>query len=163
MKLRTLIVYYSRTGTTGIIARALASRLNADTREISCGRYAGGILRYLLAGYESVRGNLPEIVMPDFTADHYDLVLIGAPVWTSHPALPIRAFLDSKPELPARVAVFVTHGGHSPPQTCIDELAAMLPVPIEASLTFNSAQVSAGKFADQVNDFAGELENRSGQ
>lgn len=160
MKLRTLIIYYSRTGTTATIARALANRLDADTREISCNRYTGGMLRYLLAGYDSVRGNLPEIEIPKFAAEKYDLVLIGTPVWTSHPALPVRAFLGGKPELPARVAVFLTHGGHSPAQTCIDELAELLPVSIEAKLTFSSAQVSGGKFADDVSKFADELQNR---
>jgi multimeric flavodoxin WrbA len=163
MRLRTLIIYYSRTGTTAIIARALANRLGADTREISCDRYSGGVLRYLLAGYDSVRGKLPEIELTEFAAEQYDLVLIGTPVWTSHPALPVRTFLDRKPELPARVAVFLTHGGHSPAQTCIDELAELLPVPIAAKLTFNSAQVSAGKFTDDVNAFAGVLANRAGR
>lgn len=161
--MRTLIVYYSRTGTTAIVARALANRLDADMTEISCARYAGGILRYLRAGYDSVRGNLPEIEISAFAAAEYDLVLIGTPVWTSHPALPIRAFLHRKPELPGRVAVFLTHGGHSPAQTCIDELAELLPVPVEARLTFNSAQVSAGKVEDDVSDFADELEKRSSQ
>jgi len=163
MKLLTLVLYYSRTGTTATIAKALANRLDADTREISCDRYTGGIFRYLLAGYDSVRGNLPEIEMAELAAEQYDLVLIGTPIWTSHPALPIRTFLDRKPELPARVAVFLTHGGHSPAQTCIDELAELLPVPIEAKLTLNSAQVSGGKFAVDVSEFASELENRSGQ
>ncbi len=161
--MRTLIVYYSRTGTTATIASALANRLDADKREIGCDRYAGGLLRYLLAGYDSVRGNLPEIEMTEFAAEQYDLVLIGTPVWTSHPSLPIRAFLNNKPDLPARVAVFLTHGGHSPPHICIDEIAAMLAVPIEANLMFNSAQVSDRKFADDVSDFAGELQNRSGE
>ncbi len=160
-KLRTLVVYYSRTGTTATIARALANRLDAEAREISCNKYAGGLFRYLLAGYDSVRGNLPEIELTECAAEQYDLVLIGTPIWTSHPALPVRTFLNRKPELPARVAVFLTHGGHSPPQTCIDELAELLPVPIEAKLTFNSAQVSDGKFADDVADFANELESRS--
>ncbi|MEO9874949.1 MAG: hypothetical protein ABJM26_02240 [Anderseniella sp.] len=161
--MRTLIIYYSRTGTTATIAKSLANRLDADTREISCDRYAGGILRYLLAGYDSVRGNLPEIEMTEFAAEQYDLVLIGTPIWTSHPALPIRTFLNRKPDLPLRVAVFLTHGGHSPAQTCIDELAELLPVPVEAKLTFNGAQVSGGRFADDVSDFAGELETRSRQ
>ena len=161
--MRTLIVYYSRTGTTATIASALANRLDADKREIGCDRYAGGLLRYLLAGYDSVRGNLPEIEMTEFAAEQYDLLLIGTPVWTSHPSLPVRSFLDRKPELPTRVAVFLTHGGHSAAQTCIDEIELMLPVPIEAKLTFNSAQVSSGKFADDVEDFATELENRPGQ
>ncbi len=159
--MRTLIVYYSRTGTTATVARALANRLDADIREISCDRYAGGIFRYLLAGYDSVRGNLPEIEMAQFAAEQYDIVLVGTPIWTSHPALPVRSFLHRKPDLPVRVAVFLTHGGHSPPQTCIDELAELLPVPVEAKLTFNSAQVAAGKFSDDVGDFAAELEKRS--
>jgi flavodoxin len=163
MKLRTLIIYYSRTGTTATIAKALANRLDADTREIRCDRYTGGIFRYLLAGYDSVRGNLPEIEMVEFAAEQYDLVLVGTPIWTSHPALPIRTFLDRKPELPARVAVFLTHGGHSPAQTCIDELAELLQVPIEAKLTLNSAQVSGGKFAVDVSEFANALENRPAQ
>ncbi|MEO1160208.1 MAG: hypothetical protein AAFW74_07085 [Pseudomonadota bacterium] len=161
--MRTLIVYYSRTGTTANIANALANRLDADKREIGCDRYTGGLLRYLLAGYDSVRGNLPEIEMTEFAAEQYDLVLIGTPIWTSHPSLPVRAFLDRKPDLPARVAVFLTHGGHSPAQTCIDEIELMLPVPIEAKLTFNSAQVSAGTFADDIDGFASELESRAGQ
>ncbi|MEM9471268.1 MAG: hypothetical protein AAGA00_04875 [Pseudomonadota bacterium] len=159
--MRTLIVYYSRTGTTAKVARALASRLNADIREISCDRYAGGIFRYLLAGYDSVRGNLPEIEMAEYLPEHYDLVLVGTPIWTSHPALPVRSFLNRKPDLPARIAIFLTHGGHSPPQTCIDELAELLPVPVEAKLTFNSEQVAAGRFSDDVGDFAAELEKRS--
>ncbi len=107
--------------------------------------------------------SLPEIEMTEFAADQYDLVLVGTPVWTSHPALPVRTFLHRKPELPVRVAVFLTHGGHSPAQTCIDELAELLPVPIAAKLTFNSAQVSAGKFTDDVNVFAGVLANRAGR
>ena len=161
--MRTLIVYYSRTGTTATVAKTLASRLDADVREISCNRYAGGVFRYLLAGYDSVRGNLPEIEMAEFAAKQYDLVLIGTPIWTSHPALPVRSFLNRKPDIPARVAVFLTHGGHSPPQTCIDELAELLPVPVEAKLSFNSEQVAAGKFSDDVSDFATELEKRSAQ
>ncbi len=159
--MRTLIVYYSRTGTTATIARALASRLDANMAEITCARYSGGIWRYLRAGYDSVRGNLPEIEMPVFDSDEYDLLLVGTPVWTSYPALPIRAFLDRKPDLPGRIAVFLTHGGHSPPQACIDKLAELLPAPIEAKLACNSAQVTAGKYADDVNDFATKLEKRS--
>lgn len=159
--MRTLIVYYSRTGTTATVARALANRLDADIREIGCDRYSGGMFRYLLAGYDSVRGNLPEIEMAEFAAEQYDVILVGTPIWTSHPALPVRSFLTRRPDLPARVAVFLTHGGHSPPQTCIDELAELLPVPVEAKLTFNSAQVAAGEFSDDVSDFAAQLERRS--
>ena len=159
--MRTLIIYYSRTGTTATVARHLANRLDADTREITCDRYAGGLIRYLLAGYDSVRGNLPDIEMAEFAAEQYDLVLIGTPIWTSHPSLPIRTFLTRKPKLPVRIAVFLTHGGHSPAQTCVDELAELLPGPVETRLTLNSAQVTTDGFSDDADNFATELESRS--
>lgn len=74
--MRTLIVHYSRTGTT----RALAGALGADVAEIRCKRYQGGFLRYLRAGYNSIEGNLPPVEAPPTAAAAYDLVLIGGPV-----------------------------------------------------------------------------------
>lgn len=62
--------------------------------------------------------------MPQTRFLDYDLVLIGGPIWTSYPALPIRALLAGKPELPERVGLFLTYGGHSSPDKAIAEVAA---------------------------------------
>ena len=151
---KVLIVYYSRTGTTKALAAALAERLNADTVEIRCPRYRPGMFRYLRAGYDSVKGDLPPIDMPRVAARDYDTVLLGAPIWTSHPALPLRAFLAQAPDLPARVGLFLTHGAHSPPETAVKEAEALLPGRIEASLTVREADVRGNTFADALDAFA---------
>ncbi|MEX3007921.1 flavodoxin family protein [Hoeflea sp. TYP-13] len=157
--MKSLIVYYSRTGNTARVASALARELNADMFEIHCEQYRGGPLRYLLTGYDSVMGRLPEIEMPRYSAEDYDLLLIGTPVWTSHPSLPVRAFAAARPPLPARIGLFLTYGGHSPAQKAIDEISAMLGSAINASLVLGSDQVKAGDFTDAIVDYVGELRN----
>ena len=98
---KALIIYYSRTGNTRWLAQALADQLDAEVLELKCDRYRPGPLRYLRAGYDSVKGNIPPIDLPQRNYLAYDLVLLGTPIWTSYPALPLRAFLEGKPVLPA--------------------------------------------------------------
>lgn len=152
-----LILYYSRTGTTEALATALAEKLGADLARIGCDRYRRGPLRYLRAGWDSVRGNLPPIDVPPVDTSTYDLVLLGAPIWTSHPALPLRAYLASAPVLPARVGLFLTYGGHSPPETAIQETEALLPARLAATLAVQASQVHGADFADTVDGFADTL------
>lgn len=160
--MRTLIVYYSRTGTTRKLADALAAELKADVGEIRCDRYRPGGLRYLRAGYDSLNGNMPPIELPQKNPSEYDLVLIGAPVWTSYPALPIRAYLDNSPELPARIALFLTHGGHSPPEKTVEMMTSLLPRQIEAALTLSADEVNGDALPDAVGSFATGLRHGPG-
>ncbi len=155
--MRTLIVYYSRTGTTRRLADALAAKLKADVGEIRCDRYRPGGLRYLRAGYDSLKGKMPPIEMPQKNPSEYDLFLIGAPVWTSYPALPIRAYLDNSPELPAQIAVFLTHGGHSPPEKSVKMMASLLPRQIEAALTLSADEVNGDALLEAIRSFADRL------
>lgn len=150
---KALIVYYSRTGTTRKLAVALAAALSADIIEIQCGRYGSGIFRYLRAGYDSLKGNLPPIETSHEVTAGYDLALIGAPIWTSHPALPLRAFLARKPPLPARLGLFLTHGGHSPSEKAVGEVEALLGHPVEAALSLKSSEVGDGNLTVAIDGF----------
>lgn len=69
--MRTLVIYYSRTGTTRKVAQALADMLGADTAEIRCERYGVGGLGYIRAAYDSVRGARPAIVIPTAVESDY--------------------------------------------------------------------------------------------
>lgn len=155
-----LILSYSRTGTTRRLANALAGRMGAEQGEIKCPRYDGGWWRYLLAGYDSVRGNLPPIDIPaglEKGCGAYDLVLLGGPVWTSHPALPLRAFLAGTPSLPARIGLFLTHGGHSAPEKAMAELAALLPFPPTATLAMTGGEIGTSRPSGAMDKFIDRL------
>lgn len=155
--MKTLVLFYSRTGTTRRLAETLVDLFGADRAEIRCDRYGPGPFRYLLAGYDSVKGNLPAVDVPDIRRGDYDLILIGTPVWTSHPALPLRAYLASEPLLPDRVGLFITHGGHSPPGTAISELNALLPAPAVASLAVTAGQLGTDGGLRSIRGFVNDL------
>jgi hypothetical protein len=47
---------------------------------------------------------------------HYDLVLVGGPVWAFHPATPVRAYLQEEASRLTNIAL-LTHGGSAARQT----------------------------------------------
>ncbi len=109
--MKTLIVYYSRSGTTRVVARALAKDLPADIEEIHCNRYARGFSNYLLAVYESWKGKRPRIDPLAHALSEYELVVIAGPIWAFRPATPLRTFLTQERIRLRRVAFLLTHGG----------------------------------------------------
>ena len=155
--MKTLIVYYSRTGNTRRLAVALAEVLDADVTEIECDRYRPGPLRYLRAGYDSVKGNLPPIDIPEPNYPDYDLVLLGSPIWTSYPALPLRAFLAGRPDLPAKTGLFLTFGGHSPPEKAVALVNDALPQPVAAVLALQENAMDKESVTEQITGFVEKL------
>lgn len=152
--MRTLILYYSRSGTTRTLAEALANALDADMAEITCRRYGGGLFGYLRAGHNSIKGNMPPIEVPDITPTDYDLVLLGTPVWTSYPAVPLRAFLTHKPALPGRVGVFFTHAAPSLDDKATTMVQDLLGRPPEDVLAVQNTDIESGAYLEAVIAFA---------
>jgi len=135
----------------------LSGDLDADLFEIRCERYRPGLLRYLRAGYDSLKGNLPPIDLPPVVPAAFDLVLLGMPIWTSHPALPMRSFLAGAPRLPARVGIFLTYGEHSPAATAIAELEESLGRRAAATLALKGDELADARGAGAVRAFVDEL------
>ncbi len=156
--MKALILCYSRTGTTAALAQAIGARMQTSPLTIKCTRYRPGAVRYLLAGYNSVRGRLPEIDVPSVDFEAYDIVILGSPIWTSYPSLPLRTFLSQEPPLPERVALFLTCGGHSPPEKAISFVSDKLPVPLEASLVVQQDNVRRNRFSDDVDIFVNQIQ-----
>ena len=155
--MKTLILFYSRTGTTGAVAEALAGALEADIANIECPRYRPGWFRYLRAGYDSVTGRLPPIDLPRIAFAEYDLLVLGTPVWTSYPALPVRSFLSQSPGVPSRVALFLTFGGHSPPEKAVKFVAERVSVTLEATLVLRHETVVRAAISEAIDGFVANL------
>src|SRR4051795_3291114 len=107
---RVLIVYYTYTRQTQLVADAMADVLTAQGCEVQQAaialtdrRYAGRFERFPLP-FRKLVGMLPaqarhavgDIEVPDVVRDgEYDLVCIGSPTWWLTACLPIRSFLTS--------------------------------------------------------------------
>lgn len=115
------IAYYSRSGHSKRLAAKLAEELHADLTEIAAPTYAGGIVGHMRAGYDSLRQK-GMLGPQSFTslAEYQHVILVG-PVWTSYPAVTLRALMRSRGQLPQAVPLFLTCGAHSPPPAAIAE------------------------------------------
>lgn len=89
-----LIIYYSREGSTGLIARGLAQATDGTLRELADSRTManGGIFRALLA---ALLGLGTTLVDPDYTVEWYDAVVIMTPVWLGNPAPAVTTFIGN--------------------------------------------------------------------
>ncbi len=76
--MRTLVVYYSRTGNTRFVAEKIAECLSAELCEVLDKKSRKGRLAFVKGGYTSIRKKLTEIEVSK-TVDNYDFIIIGSP------------------------------------------------------------------------------------
>jgi len=108
--MRTLVVYYSRTGNT----RKVAATLQADVEELQDGKSRKGPIAFVLAGREAMKRT--PVARQPLTHDPaaYDVVVVGSPVWASTVCSPVRTFLAQNRASLKKVAWFCTSGGEDP-------------------------------------------------
>jgi len=154
----TLVVYYSQSHHSQKLANAIATKLNVNTYEIEVDRYHLPVLGYLRAGLNSITGKLPSLTNPVPDFQDYQRIVICGPVWTSYPATPIRAFLRQYgPTLPAEVALFLTSGGHSPPEEAFEMAQTLLGRPLKVAMNISNSEQETHVFETKVATFCEAL------
>ena len=109
--MKTLVVYYSRTGKTRFVAEKVAAELKADIEEVVDLKNRSGRFGFLKAGYDATRGNETEIGETQKSPSDFDLIMVGTPVWNSRPASAISTYLKRNDFAGKKVAVFCTNEG----------------------------------------------------
>ena len=89
----TLVLYYSYSGHTKKIAKALAAKESHDIAEIKNIHRPGKLKAYSLGCFAAMRGKAWKIQPLDVDWDAYDSVCLMSPVWAGHPAPAINAAL----------------------------------------------------------------------
>ncbi|MBC8222961.1 flavodoxin, partial [Candidatus Bathyarchaeota archaeon] len=79
-----LIIYFSRTGRTRKVAKAIQEATGFDLEEIKEKAGRVGTLGWLKSGMESTRRMLPKIMPLTHDPSQYDIVVIGTPIWASN-------------------------------------------------------------------------------
>ena len=108
----TLVLYYSQTSNTRVVAQEIATRLGADIEEIVAvtpydGDFQATIERCMK---EREQGVTPEIRPVAADLAKYDVIFIGYPVWFGTFAPPVATFLDKVDLAGKKVVPFCTFG-----------------------------------------------------
>jgi flavodoxin len=154
--MKTLVVYYSRTGNTKYVAEKIAENLAADTCEVIDKKSRKGRLGFVRGGYESIRKKLTEIELSK-TVDNYDLLIIGSPVWANGIAPAIRTFINQNNLSNKKIASFVTLKGNDPTKAFDSLKEAIFPNESSAELGITNDLKNREEVENQIIDWCKEI------
>lgn len=154
--MNTLVVYFSRSGHTQQMAREIAQRCGADLEEIREQDARAGVWGYWRSGWQVLTRAEPPVLPTNRDPAAYDTVVIGTPIWISHPAPPVRTWLKRNAPRIKNVAFFCTEGG-SGDRNAFAELSQLCGKTPVATLTVTEKQLPIDKHAKRLNQFATEL------
>ncbi len=125
---KSLIVFYSRSGNTRMLAHIIHERLGGDILELTpVVPYPSDYGKCVERGRREREENIfPALVAPSVNPDSYDVVLAGSPNWWGTWAGPLRTFLHEHSLAGKTVLPFNTHGGGGA-QTMPSDIAAFCP------------------------------------
>jgi flavodoxin len=106
--MKSLVVYYSRTGNAKFVAETVAKELNADIEEIVDLKSRKGTIGWISAGSADQGGKETEIAPTIKKPEDYELIVIGTPVWAWAPSAAIRTWLTHNDLTGKKVALFFT-------------------------------------------------------
>jgi flavodoxin len=106
--MKSLVVYYTRTGKTKFVAETIATQLGADIEEIVDLKKRAGTLGWIMSGKDASRKSLTEIAPTRKAPADYDLIVIGTPIWAWSPTPAIRTYISQNNLSGKKVALFYT-------------------------------------------------------
>jgi flavodoxin len=157
---KALVVYYTRTGTTRLLAEAIQQASGADLEEIVDPKKRSGVLGYLASGRDAWRKKTADIQVASKEPADYDVLIIGTPVWAFTMTPAVRTFLERHRGKLRKVAFFCTMGGSGDKGAfaAMEEVAGMKPA---AVLACKEKDVRGGVCAEAVTGFVKAIQGGS--
>lgn len=121
--MKTLVVYYTKTGNSKFAAETIAAEVGADLEEVVDLKNRKGRLAFLSAGRDAMQGKLTEIAETKRNTLDYDLIVIAQPVWAGSPTPAIRTYLKKNDLSGKKVALFFSDGSYK----AVEKTKAILP------------------------------------
>lgn len=111
--MKKIVIYFTYTGNTKMIANKISKILNCDILEIKPKvPYVNDYNEVVEDEHNSERSNyLPEIENINIDLNDYNEIIIGTPVWWYRPAPVIRTFLNKFDLSGKKVIPFATNAG----------------------------------------------------
>ena len=110
--MKSLVVFYSLTGKTKLVAQAIAEALKATLLEIkeTKPRKLGPFI-YLTGGLAALMNRRSEINPVDVDLEQHERIFIGSPIWASRPTPAVNSFIYQTNFEGRDIIPFFTMGG----------------------------------------------------
>jgi len=155
--MNSLLVFYSRKGTTKKIAEFISNSLNCEYEEIiDTKKRTGFIIGFLKCGYAATRERLTTIKEFQKNPELYDLIILGTPIWNSRMTPAIRTYITNNLSKFKNVAFFCTEGGSGGPKT-FESMAKLCEKEPLSTLEITKKEIKKEKHIDKINSFIQDI------
>lgn len=125
--MKTIVIYYSVSGQTELVANRIAQKLGSDILEIETEvEIASDIVsRYFHGSKSMLAKKLPKLKAYTFNPNDYDNIIIGFPNWASNCPPAMKAFIADNRIIGKNLYLFTTYVARGGTK-CLDNVAEML-------------------------------------
>ena len=116
-----IILYYSESGKTKVVAETLALNLRCDICQIKDMKKRDGIRSRLGSTIDAFRESKTEIYPPTLDLEEYGTVYIGTPIWANNPTPAIITLIDSC-DLRGKDIILFTTGSTSDGEAALEKM-----------------------------------------
>lgn len=146
--MKAIIIYYSLTGKTALVATTAAKVLDADVRRIDEVKIRKIPSVYFFGSLAAMTNKSSRIKPLDFNVDNYDLILVGSPVWAGKPAPAVNTFIAETAFKGKDVVTFCTAFGDLK-ETEVSFKNLTTKVAKKSGKVIGSFAITTGKATDQ--------------
>lgn len=151
--MKTLVVFYSRTGCTQTVCREVGRLLGADLEELRETVDRSGAGGYLRAGGDAMFKRTVELQPTAYRPEAYDGAILATPVWAFTVCPAIRTWLLREAANLKKIAFICTQGG-SGAERAQAEMASLAGREPVARLVLKDRDIRAGACAGAIAAFA---------
>ncbi len=143
--MKSLVVFYSRTGNTKKIAEEIGKSLQCDVEGLHDEKKRTGVLGYLRSGRDAMTKQKTAINDVQHQLKEYDCIIIGTPIWAWTMWAPVRTFLEQYKSECRNVAFFTISDSTPGDQTFsqMEDVCGKHPI---ATLSVTKKELSANSF-----------------
>jgi len=154
--MKSLVVFYSRTGTAKRVALEITKGLQGDSEEIIDQKDRKGAKGFLIGGGDAALKKTTEINQITKDPSEYDLVVIGTPVWSFTMAPAVRTYIMQNKQKFKKVAFFCT-AGNTGLKTTLKDMQDLCGQKPSAVLELTTKEVVVNEFMAKVSSFISDI------
>lgn len=151
--MKSIVIYYSLTGNTSLVAKMIAEKIGADLIKLKPEKEipSTGSGKYFWGGKSVMFNEKPKLLNDNLNLEGYDTLVIGTPIWAGSFTPPINTFLSEYEIKDKRIFLFATHSPGTKTEKCF--------IKMKAKLIRNRVKETAG-FDDVKKMSAKELDDK---
>src|SRR4030042_413579 len=109
--MRSIVIFYSRSGNTKFVAEEIATILGSEIRPLIDKKKRSGMWGYFWSGFDALVQNKTTLEKFDLNLANYDLIFLGTPNWAANLPPAIRTFLKQTDLTNKKLVLFCTQDG----------------------------------------------------